>query len=139
VESRPLNLAARAGRWSATHWKTATAIWIAAVTLAIVGGSIAGTHDLSMAEQSTGETAQAERILAGAGFSTPANESVLVKSTALTTSDPEFRSAVQTVMAKLRTMPQLTNLRTGAAGEVSKDRQAQLIEFDMRGKSDDAE
>ena len=139
MESRPLNLAARAGRWSATHWKTATAIWIAAVTLAIVGGSIAGTHDLSMAEQSTGETAQAERILAGAGFSTPANESVLVKSTALTTSDPEFRSAVQTVMAKLRTMPQVQHLRTGAAGEISKDRHAQLVEFDMPGDSETAD
>src|SRR5689334_17645281 len=92
-----------------------------------------------MAEQSTGETAQAERILAGAGFSTPANESVLVKSTALTTSDPEFRSAVQTVMAKLRTMPQVQHLRTGADGEISKDRHAQLVEFDMRGDSESAD
>ncbi|TML92431.1 MAG: hypothetical protein E6G03_16435, partial [Actinobacteria bacterium] len=33
----------------------------------------------------------------------------------------------------------MTNLRTGAAGEVSKDRRAQLIEFDMKGKSDTAD
>jgi uncharacterized membrane protein YdfJ with MMPL/SSD domain len=137
--NKPLNLAARAGRWSATHWKTATAIWIVVVLVSIVAGGIAGTHKLSMAEQSTGETARAEKILAGAGFSTPANESVLVKSSALTAADPAFRSAVQSVMRRLRTMPQVEHLRTGAAGEISKDRHAQLVEFDMRGKMMTAE
>jgi uncharacterized membrane protein YdfJ with MMPL/SSD domain len=132
--NKPLNLAARAGRWSATHWKTATAIWIVVVLVAIVTGSMAGTHKLSMAEQSTGETARAENILASAGFSTPANESVLVKSSTLIASDQAFRSAVQSVMTRLRTMPQVEHLRTGAAGEISNDRHAQLVEFDMRGK-----
>src|SRR5436305_5201540 len=132
--NKPLNLAARAGRWSATHWKTATAIWIVVVLFSIVAGSLAGTHKLAMAEQSTGETARAEKILAGAGFSTPANESVLVKSSTLTASDPAFRSAVQSVQTRLRTMPQVEHLRTGAAGEISKDRHAQLVEFDMRGE-----
>src|SRR5437868_3835425 len=36
-------------------------------------------------------------------------------------------------------MPQVANLRTGAAGEVSEDRRAQLIEFDMKGKADTAD
>src|ERR671922_58709 len=133
------NLAARAGRWSAEHWKTATALWIVVVVVAIVVGRAVGTHKLSMAEQSTGETARAEQILAGAGFSTPASESVLVKSPTLTTDDPAFRSAVGSVTAKLRTMPQVKNLRTGAAGEISKDGHAQLVEFDMQGKSDSAD
>jgi RND superfamily putative drug exporter len=43
------------------------------------------------------------------------------------------------VTAKLRTMPQVENLRPGAAGEISKDRHAQLVEFDMKGKHDTAE
>jgi uncharacterized membrane protein YdfJ with MMPL/SSD domain len=30
-----LNLAARAGRWSAAHWKTAVAVWVAFVVVAI--------------------------------------------------------------------------------------------------------
>src|SRR6185437_11880246 len=46
---------------------------------------------------------------------------------------------VQSVLAKLRTMPQVTNLRTGAAGEISQDRRAQLIEFDMKGELDTAD
>jgi hypothetical protein len=29
------NLAARAARWSATHWKTAVAVWVAFVVVAI--------------------------------------------------------------------------------------------------------
>ena len=38
------------------------------------------------------------------------------------------------VKAKLATMPQVTNLRTGLAGQISKDRHAELVQFDMKGK-----
>src|SRR5919201_1189336 len=134
-----LNLAARAGRWSAAHWKTAVAVWVAFVVIAIAVGTSVGTHKLSLSEQSTGETARAEQILASAGFKTPASEAVLVRSRTATVADPTFRTTLQGVLAKLRTMPQVTNLRTGAAGEVSKDRHAQLIEFDMKGKADTAD
>jgi hypothetical protein len=74
-----LNLAARAGRWSAAHWKTAVAVWIVFVAVAIGLGTAVGTHKLSSSEQSTGETARAEQILASAGFKTPASEAVLVR------------------------------------------------------------
>src|SRR5213080_3532093 len=110
------NLAARAGRWSAAHWKTAVAVWVAFVAVAIVVGTAVGTHKLSLSEQSTGETARAEQILASAGFKTPASEAVLVRSQKRTVTDPRFRATVQSVLAKLRTMPQVSNLRTGAAG-----------------------
>src|SRR5712691_11493879 len=133
------NLAARAGRWSAGHWKTATLVWLAFVVAAIAVGTAVGTHKLSDSEQSTGETARAEKILAGAGFKTPASESVLVQSKTLTTADPAFHDTVQAVLAKLKTMPQVTNLRTGGAGEVSADRRSQLIEFEMKGKLDTAD
>src|SRR5215813_8999938 len=57
------NLAARAGRWSAAHWKTATFGWLAFVVVAIVLGMLAGTVKLTDAEQGTGETARAQKIL----------------------------------------------------------------------------
>src|SRR5688572_26494585 len=133
------NLAARAARWSATHWKTAVAAWVALVAVAIVLGMTVGTQMLSAAEQATGETARAEQILASAGFKTPAAESVLVRSSTRTVDDPAFRATVQNVLVKLRTMPQVANLRTGADGHVSKDRHAQLIAFDMKGELDTAE
>jgi RND superfamily putative drug exporter len=133
------NIAARAGRWSARHWRKATAIWLAFVAVAITLGQLAGTHKLSDSEQSTGESAKAQQMLASAGFSTPAAESVLVKSNTLTVGDPAFRSAVSSVTSTLHGMPQLRNLRTGAAGQISRDQHAQLIEFDMRGKADNAD
>ncbi|MFL5864192.1 MAG: MMPL family transporter [Solirubrobacteraceae bacterium] len=133
------NLAARAGRWSAEHWKTATGVWLAFVAVAVILGQLAGTHKLSDSEQSTGESARAQQILASAGFSTPASESVLVRSARLTVADPSFRAAVRSVASTLSAMPQVTRLRTGAAGEISRDRHAQLIEFDMPGKMDTAD
>ena len=83
---------ARAARWSATHWKTAVAAWIALVAVAIGLGMTLGTHELSSSEQATGETARAEQILASAGFKTPAAESVLVRSSTRTVADADFRS-----------------------------------------------
>jgi RND superfamily putative drug exporter len=134
------NLAARAGRWSAAHWKTATLAWVVFVVVAVFAGALAGNVSLKDSEQGTGETARAEAILEKAGFKTPANESVLVKSGTLKASSPAFKSTVADVTAGLRTMPQVTNLRTGQAGEISKDGHAQLVQFDIKGdinKSDE--
>ena len=74
------NLAARAGRWSAAHWKTATFGWVAFVVVAVAIGYAVGIVNLTDSEQGTGETAKAQAILAQAGFKTPASESVLIKS-----------------------------------------------------------
>jgi RND superfamily putative drug exporter len=133
-----LNLAARAGRWSAGHWKTATLVWIAFVVVAVVIGRAAGTVKLTDAEQSTGETARAQAVLADAGFKTPASESVLVQSKTLVAGDPEFRAVVSDVTAALRTRPQVVNLRASGAGQVSADRHSQLVQFDVAGKIDDS-
>jgi uncharacterized membrane protein YdfJ with MMPL/SSD domain len=129
------NFAARAGRWSAEHWKTAAALWLLFVAVAVSAGQVVGTQKLSDVEYATGEAARAEQILAGAGFETPAPEAVLVRSDSLRADTPAFRAAVGTVMATLRSMQQVTNLRTGATGQISRDRHAQLIQFDMRGNA----
>src|SRR4051812_45498473 len=133
------NLAARAGRWSAKNWKTAIALWVAFVAVSVVLGTTVGTHTLTASEQATGEAARAEQLLGSAGFHTPAAESVIVRSGTRSVADPAFRSTAQKVLRKLRTMPQVTNLRTGAPGQISKDQHAQLIEFDMKGKLDTAD
>jgi RND superfamily putative drug exporter len=73
------NFAGRAGRWSAAHWKTATFGWVALVLAAVALGMAAGTRKLTDAENSQGETARAERILADAGFDKSAEEAVLVQ------------------------------------------------------------
>ncbi len=132
------NLAARAGRWSAGHWKTATLLWLAFVIVAVVIGRAVGTHKLSDSEQGTGETARAQAILSKAGFKTPASESVLVQSATLRVDAPAFRAVVADVAAALRTKPQVTNLRTSGSGLVSKDGHSQLVQFDMTGKIEDS-
>jgi RND superfamily putative drug exporter len=135
------NLAERAGRWSAAHWKTATAVWIAFVAIAIALGSIAGTKKLTDTEQADGEAARAQQILATAGFHDRAGESVLVRSNALTVREPEFRRTVRSVVATLERQPEVTALRAprpGGHSQVSGDRHAVLIQFDMKGDAGSA-
>lgn len=136
------NLAARAGRWSAAHWKTATFGWIALVALAAILGMTAGTNKLTDDQQGTGETATAQQILADSDFRRPATESVLIQSKALGASDPRFHAVVASVTDKLAARAEVTNIRSpyeaGAAGAVSKDGHSVLVEFDMVGKADKA-
>ncbi len=134
-----LNLAARAGRWSAAHWKTATFVWIAFVVVAIALGRAAGTRNLTDAEQGTGETARAQTILARANFNTPAQESVLVESKTLTADAPPFRTVVRNVAATLTRQPQVTGVRSNGAGLISKDGHAQIVQFQIKGKLDSSD
>ena len=131
------NLAARAGRWSAAHWKTATLGWVAFVVVAVVLGKVAGTVMLTDAEQSTGEAARAQAILQGAGFSQPAAENVLVQSRSQTVSDPAFRATIERVATKLRALHAVQNVRSpfdpGGAGAISKDRHSALVQFSITG------
>ncbi len=79
---KPSNLAARMGRWSADHWKTATFGWIAFVLVAFALGGAFGTKMLDPNTAGPGESGRADRIL-DAGFKQPAGESVLVQSDSL--------------------------------------------------------
>ena len=137
------NLAARAGRWSAAHWKTATFAWIVFVIASVAIGSAAGVVKLSDAENATGEASRAQAILQSAGFSQPADENVLVQSKTLTVADPAFRATIDRVAAKLRTLPQVQQVRSpltpAAAKAVSPDRHAALVQFSIRGKADSAD
>ncbi len=133
------NFAARAGRWSAAHWKTATFGWLAFVVVAIVIGQAVGSVKLTDAEQSTGEAARAQQILGDAGFSQPAAESVLVQSKSATATDPAFRQTVEGVVTRLRGLSNVEDVRSplasGAEGQISKDGHSALVQFNIAGKS----
>ena len=65
------NLAARMGRWSAAHWKTATFGWLAFVIVAFVLGGMVGT------KQHRPEHGRAGRVRAAwTGSSTRASSSL---------------------------------------------------------------
>ena len=130
------NLAARVGRWSAGHWKTATGLWLVFVVVANVAGGAVGTRMLTDAEQGTGESAQAETILARANFATPAQESVLVRSGTSTAEAPGFRATVGAVRSALEAQPQVMDVNTRGADLISHDRHAELVQFEVRGNVD---
>ncbi len=136
------NLAGRAGRWSAAHWKTATFGWIAAGMILVVLGSVVGTQKLTDAEYASGQAARAQNILEHAGFNTPATESVLVQSRSETYGDPVFSAAVAQVAQTLAGVPEVTNLispiEEPRAGQVSRDGHSVLVQFDIKGKAADA-
>src|SRR5213078_1872687 len=94
------NLAARVGRWSARHWKTAVFGWLAFVIAAFALGRVVGTQKLSQDEPGPGESGRVQRIL-NAEFKQPASEAVLVQSRTLTAATPSFRAAVRAVIRRV--------------------------------------
>ena len=135
------NVAARAGRWSARHWKTAVFGWLGFVLAAFALGSVVGTKSLSVNEPGPGESGRVQQIL-NDEFEQPAKELVLVQSASLTARSSQFHAAVGDVMQRLKAQPNVTNISSpfapGEAGRISGDGRSALVEFDIRGKSEDA-
>jgi uncharacterized membrane protein YdfJ with MMPL/SSD domain len=136
------NIAERAARWSAAHWKTAAFGWLAFVAVAVILGQAVGTARLSDVENSSGEPARAEQTLLDAGFHNHAGEAVLVRSSSLTASDPAFRTELERVERAVRALPQATEVSTPLAGhadQISADGHAALVQLNMRGSQETAD
>jgi hypothetical protein len=103
-----LNLAARAGRWSAAHWKTATFGWIAFVLASIALGGVVGTKSLGDSEGIPGESGRMEKIL-DENFQRPGGETVLIQSGTLTAKGRSFEAAVDDVVGSPRSRPSPTS------------------------------
>ena len=135
------NLAARMGRWSADHWKTATFGWLAFVLVAFALGGMAGTKSIDPNTAGPGESGRMDRIL-DAGFKRPAGESVLIQSRSLSATDPAFTAAVEDVVTRLSKLGIVQNVRSpleqGNAGQISRNGNAALVEFEIRGAKDKA-
>jgi uncharacterized membrane protein YdfJ with MMPL/SSD domain len=133
------NPAARAGRWSARHWKTATFGWLAIVALVTVLGALAGTNEISDADSMSGESARAQRIIDGAGFRDVVTEVVLVQSPTETAEIAAFRRTVEHAVAVLSETSGVQDVRSpyapGNDDQIAKDRHSALIgvELDLRG------
>jgi RND superfamily putative drug exporter len=137
------NIAARAGRWSAEHWKTAVSAWLAFCVVAIALGSVAGTRMLEQSDTAAGGTRKAEQILKDAGFTDRAGESVLVQSTSQTVGAPAFRSTIADVVRLVSAQPDVRRVRSplvpGNGGQVSRDRRSALVQFEIAGVQDKAD
>lgn len=139
---RSTNLAGRAGRWSAAHWKTATFGSLAVAVLAVVVGHAVGVKQMKSWAVTNGESRRAEQILDSANFKIPARESVLVQSGTRRVGDPTVNKAIADVVRALSAQPNVVNivspLRRPDAGLVSNDRRSVLVQFDIRGKLEGA-
>jgi RND superfamily putative drug exporter len=128
------------GRWSAAHWKTATFGWLAFVLVAFGLGGLVGTRNIDNAA-GPGESGRMNRILE-AGFEQPAVEHVLIQHGDLDVTDPGFRSTIEDVVARVSALGAVEDVRSplasGNAGQVSKDGRSALVQFRIRGESDEA-
>jgi uncharacterized membrane protein YdfJ with MMPL/SSD domain len=134
--TQQVNLAARAGRWSAAHWKSAFVAWICLAALFSFLGNAAGTVKLADADTGSGETARAQAILKHAHFTQKATEAVLVQSRSLTVGAPAFRTAIGDVERRLTQFPVIRTIRSPLdprlKGLVSHDGHSALVQFEMR-------
>ena len=128
------NLAARMGRWSAAHWKTATFGWLGLVVVAFALGGQIGTKQIDPNAKGPGESGRMDEIL-DAGFKQPAGESVLIQNRSLQAGTPAFTAAVDDVVARLSKVAVVRNVR---APKIAGDRHAVLVDFDISGDKNTA-
>ena len=90
------NLAARAGRWSSTHRKTAIFGWLALVVLSLAIGGAVGTNNLKDEDQGTGQSRSAQQVV-NDNFPKKGDENILIqtRSGSLNPSSPQIKSAVR--------------------------------------------
>jgi len=137
------NFAARAGRWSALHRKTAILGWLAFVVAAVMIGGSVGTETLDDEDYGVGESRDADRALA-ANFPDRANETVLVRGgDGQTVDDPQFREVIAATVAELRATENVVAvknpLKPGNASQVSPQGNAALVEFEIPTPPDDSD
>ena len=136
-----LNLAARMGRWSAGHWKTATFGWLALIVIAFAIGGAVETKTIDPNTAGPGESGRMDRILE-AGFEQRAGESVLIQSESLRTSDPAFKAAIEDVVAGVSALDVVQNVQSplepANSGQIAESGRAALVEFEIRGDKDEA-
>jgi RND superfamily putative drug exporter len=134
------NLAARMGRWSAGHWKTATFGWLAFVLVSFGLGGLVGTRTVD-ANGGPGESGRMNRILEE-GFAQPASENVLVQSDSQRVGTPTFDAAIADVVERVSAVEVVRDVRSplapGAGGQIAKDGRSALVQFRIRGEKDEA-
>src|SRR6266513_1709089 len=143
--TRSYTLAARMGRWSASHWKTAVFGWLAFVVLALAIGMQVGTKQIDMQDANVGQSHKADQILKE-GFpqaqADPQKEFALVQSSTRTVNDPAFRATVNDVVAAVKGNPAINNLKSPLdpknRDQVSKNRRTVMVTWNMTGTADAA-
>ena len=122
MSSTAPNFAARAGRWSAAHWKRAAFGWLGFVAVAFIVGNAIGTHVLTQSDSGNGESGRASKTLARAGFKQPASETVLIQGRHKLATDPAFRSVIAELVRSLAKTTHVTDVHSplDTSGQISR-------------------
>jgi RND superfamily putative drug exporter len=143
--NQPRNLAARAGRWSATHRKSAIFGWLLFVVLATVIGGSVGQKNLEASAMGNGESKRGELIVDKANYPDQIGEQVLVQGkNGMKADDPQITAAVQDVVRRLDGIKGVTDIESplnaaDKASTVSKDGRSVVVNFKLPGKFDDTD
>jgi RND superfamily putative drug exporter len=140
---RSTNLAARMGRWSARHRKTAIFGWLAFVIASFAIGTAVGMQTIDQNDMNVGEARKGDHLIRDGGFpQDEQSEYVLVQSKTATVDDPAFRAVVDDAVSTLGGYRQVEKLRSpldaSNAGQVSDDGHSALIQFRPKGDYDQA-
>ena len=129
------NIAARAGRWSAQHRKTAIFGWLGFVLVALALGMSAG----QVKQTDTGGPGESGRASAAVdrAFPKQVEEQVLVQKKDQATSDAQLRAAVSDVATRLGQTEHVRDVRSpldrGNAAQLSPDGRSALVSFKLDG------
>jgi uncharacterized membrane protein YdfJ with MMPL/SSD domain len=125
------NPAARLGRWSAQHRRTAILGWILFVVLATVLGGKVGQNDLDDSARGSGESKRGDMIINAAGFPDEAGEQVLVQG-----KGANRDAAVRDVVSRLQRIEGVTGIERPLG---SKDGRSVVVDFKLAGSDEQAE
>jgi uncharacterized membrane protein YdfJ with MMPL/SSD domain len=144
------SVAARMGRWSANHWKTAVFGWFLFVIVSMGLGQQIGTKFIDETEANVGESRTADKIIDEAGFTVDKNgesiekqgEMVLFQSDKLVANDPAFRAAVADVVKTLESNPKLSEFKSPLSPAhpdlVSGNGRSAMVQFTPEGTYEEA-
>ena len=123
------------------HPWTAIAAWLGCVMVLLVAGHLAGTIQVPDSQTGSGQTAQAQQMMSR-DFPQRANEYVLFESSSLQVSAPAYQAAITDVVARIQATGRVTQVRSpleaGDANQISADRHAALLQFQLTGNVNDA-
>jgi uncharacterized membrane protein YdfJ with MMPL/SSD domain len=139
---RSNNIAARMGRWSASHWKTAVFGWLVLVAVAFYAGNMIGTKNTSDQDSIVGEAHHADQILrSGFPEANPNTEIVLIQGKRLKVGDPAFQSTLKDVVGTVSRFDSVKDVKSPLSGHpdlVSADGRTAIVQWEMKGTYDQA-
>jgi RND superfamily putative drug exporter len=133
------NLAARMGRWSASHWKTAVFGWLALVVVAFGIGRVVPMKTIKTQDTNVGQAHRGDEIFQHSSLrqTDAQTEFVLVQSKSSTIEDAPFRAAVEDVVRSVSPFTTIKNLRSpldpAHGDQVAANGRTAIVQWEMKG------